>query len=513
VLALSLDKGRFPFHARLLAAMFCGAFLLGCAHTAHAQPIRLYDGSDGASCDYFNAAAGQHWRHRQGDWVDAQGKEQGATPFARSVVKALNTSRPVEWDVTPLVQAWYSGAMPNQGFLLRTVPGTAAAVAVFLSREAESEIGRPALALTYADGKRERVVATADTVLDCSTYKGLGQMQTFGIGSDRNALVYFDLPALGARQLTKATLQLTTTDRQYGDAEVGIYRLQPPVSAGAAKPEFGLAAKYPNDEGIEGDPDVYMFTGFDAAGLVGWWRSAWSFVRETWTFDVVSSDAALGFEPLHGKALRVNLPKGKNLGLDMGYVFADKQGHDPEEVYFRYYLRFANDWKPDVDGGKLPGISGTYGQAGWGLRRSDGTNGWSMRGSFGRWSEKDNPLYGYTPLGTYAYHADTEDYNGEGWGWESDQRGLLLRDRWYCIEQYFKVNTLGRKDGVMRAWVDGVLVFEKTDIRVRTVPKIKIEQVWMNVYHGGTAPSPHDQHLYIDDVVIAKRYIGPMTAR
>ena len=39
---------------------------------------------------------------------------------------------------------------------------------------------------------------------------------------------------------------------------------------------------------------------------------------------------------------------------------------------------------------------------------------------------------------------------------------------------------------------------------------MKIEQIWMNVYHGGKKPSPHDQHLFIDNVVIATKYIGPM---
>ena len=55
---------------------------------------------------------------------------------------------------------------------------------------------------------------------------------------------------------------------------------------------------------------------------------------------------------------------------------------------------------------------------------------------------------------------------------------------------------------------DGRLAFEKTDIRFRDVDKLKIEQIWMNVYHGGTKPSPYDQHLFIDNVVIAKKYIG-----
>ena len=42
------------------------------------------------------------------------------------------------------------------------------------------------------------------------------------------------------------------------------------------------------------------------------------------------------------------------------------------------------------------------------------------------------------------------------------------------------------------------------------IDKLKIEQIWMNVYDGGTTPSPRDQHLYVDNVVVAKKYIGPM---
>lgn len=29
----------------------------------------------------------------------------------------------------------------------------------------------------------------------------------------------------------------------------------------------------------------------------------------------------------------------------------------------RYYLRFGDNWKPVVDGGKLPGFAGTYNKA------------------------------------------------------------------------------------------------------------------------------------------------------
>ena len=99
---------------------------------------------------------------------------------------------------------------------------------------------------------------------------------------------------------------------------------------------------------------------------------------------------------------------------------------------------------------------------------------------------------------------------GTNWVWQNDYRGFLENNRWYCIEQYLKLNTPRKTDGIIRAWIDGRLAFEKTDIRFRHVGKLKIEQIWMNVYHGGTKPSPYDQHVFIDNVVIARKYIGPM---
>lgn len=196
--------------------------------------------------------------------------------------------------------------------------------------------------------------------------------------------------------------------------------------------------------------------------------------------------------------------------MNTTFKFKGEIGEEPEEIFFRYYLRLASDWNQTVQGGKLPGISGTYGVAGWGGRKSDGTDGWSARGSFHRTIPGGNPLAGLHPIGTYCYHADMEGRYGNIWLWQKDYRGFLENNRWYSVEQHLKLNTPGKKDGVIRAWVDGRLAFEKSNVRFRHVDRLKIEQVWMNVYHGGTVPSPRDQHLYIDNVVIGKKYIGPM---
>jgi hypothetical protein len=218
--------------------------------------------------------------------------------------------------------------------------------------------------------------------------------------------------------------------------------------------------------------------------------------------EAVASDPARKFEPLSGKAIRIKVDRGGHYGASIMYRFKDQIGAEPEEIYFRYYLRFADDWDPQR-GGKLPGISGTYNRAGWGGRPSNGRNGWSARGLF------KGQANGKTPVGYYCYHADMKGRYGSGWTWEQEKRGYLENNRWYCIEQYARMNTPGKNDGILRAWVDGRPAFEKTDIRMRDVDTLKIEAVWLNVYLGGTWTSRSDHHLYIDNVVIARNYIGP----
>jgi hypothetical protein len=54
---------------------------------------------------------------------------------------------------------------------------------------------------------------------------------------------------------------------------------------------------------------------------------------------------------------------------------------------------------------------------------------------------------------------------------------------------------------------------ERSESRMRDVDHLRIETVWLNAYHGGAEKSPQDQHLYIDNVVVARRYIGPMAGK
>ena len=147
----------------------------------------------------------------------------------------------------------------------------------------------------------------------------------------------------------------------------------------------GLAAEYAFDKGIEKDPDVIVFTDFETEQ----WHKYWSGGKRK-TVSVLNEDKERGFEPFQNKALRIKVSKGGHYGASIEYNFENKTGSEPEEIYFRYYLRLGNDWNPRR-GGKLPGISGTYNRGGWGGRPSNGRNGWSARGQFNGQKEGKTP--------------------------------------------------------------------------------------------------------------------------
>lgn len=234
-----------------------------------------------------------------------------------------------------------------------------------------------------------------------------------------------------------------------------------------------------------------------------WWTE-WGARRKDAQTDTVGQDPTRRFEPLQGKALRVRVDQGGHNGTSLAFAFKKRIGSEPEEIFFQYHLRLGDDWKPHR-GGKFPGIGGTYGRAGWGGRKVDGTDGWSARGLFEGMKE------GRTPVGFYCYHADMKGIYGDNWVWNREGFTGLENNRWYRIEQQARMNTPGKNDGVLRAWVDGKLVYERTDVRMRDVPELKIETIWLNIYYGGTWTAPSDMHLFIDNVVISRAPIGPQS--
>lgn len=258
-----------------------------------------------------------------------------------------------------------------------------------------------------------------------------------------------------------------------------------------------IANRYPRDRGITRSRDVLALFTFENDR----WRNPLrvsSDEKNIITFDRRRRE--VGFEPLIGSAMAMHIQANTHSSGTFLYDFAaHHRGQEPEAIYFRYYLRFSENW--DGLNGKLPGFGGTYDRGGWGGKPSDGKNGWSARGLFGKIRDVG------VPIGTYCYHAKMKGQYGDSWWWDCEP---LQRNRWYCVEQYLKLNTPGQPDGIIRAWVDGKPVFDKTDIQFRDTDALKIERIWGNAYHGGKTPAQSDDTLFVDNLIIAKRYIGPI---
>ena len=75
------------------------------------------------------------------------------------------------------------------------------------------------------------------------------------------------------------------------------------------------------------------------------------------------------------------------------------------------------------------------------------------------------------------------------------------------------MNTPGQSDGLLEVWVDGAKIYQKSDLYFRDTKKLKIEKVWFNFFFGGVGKPSEAFDMYVDNIVIAADYIGPVSAK
>ena len=85
--------------------------------------------------------------------------------------------------------------------------------------------------------------------------------------------------------------------------------------------------------------------------------------------------------------------------------------------------------------------------------------------------------------------------------------------KWICIEWRLKVNTIGKDDGELQCWVDGVGCGEFGGINWRSVESLKVNQVDLSLYltweKYAVTGGGDTRTVWHDDVVLATEYIGP----
>ena len=512
VLAAKVRLGPLPLapvrpQMRRVLDLVLALAALAMVPSARALPV-TDDSPAGMTCRYLAALPRMAWTRIGGDWTDAGGLRHGAQAYDRVNVERRPTPQRLQWDATALVRHWADPEVWAGALALRGEDAGRTGTAYLASRESADLSRQPVLHLSWAGGRVERLQATADSLLVCPQYRSVGQEPHMNVGPGQTAIILFQRTVgWAADPPQNARLELWSAHQTGVGLPIGLYGASLPGEV-ATSPEPGLSAQYPGDKGLERDPQVLLVERFEASPQ----RIEWIAKHDHKSVRRASQTSeGPGFQPLDGTALGVLIPKGSHRGMESRISMQTLAGEEPQELYFRYHLRFGNDWNPELDGGKLPGFAGTYGRAGWGGRQVDGTNGWSARGSFAMQAPAGSNLHDLRALGSYVYHMDSGDRFGEVLGWNLGAGGWLLKNRWYSIEQHLRLNTPGQANGVLRAWVDGRLVFERRDLKWRQTPELAIEMLWMNVYHGGRRPAPHDMTVFLDNLVIARQYIGPMT--
>jgi hypothetical protein len=284
---------------------------------------------------------------------------------------------------------------------------------------------------------------------------------------------------------------------------------------GAALPQdFGLSAKYPGDIGIEKDPSVLFADNFESGDLRKW--------------DERRGQVVVTGEKPHGgrRCVQMEMTRGRNTGGDAKKWFLP----GADAVHARFYVKFSPDYQynhhfvtllANQRGNKWS----AFGKAG---KKPDGTYYSSGMEPWFAWGK--NPPPGEVNL--YSYYLDMELYRKMNQYWGNaffppgpgkgaaagPARVVPPLDRWQCWEFMIQANTApGKADGSQALWVDGKLVGAFAGIRWRADGDLKVNCLWLQHY-GCDSSDPtrrfwkQRQAVCFDDVVVATRYIGPMTA-
>jgi len=285
-------------------------------------------------------------------------------------------------------------------------------------------------------------------------------------------------------------------------------------------PGSGLAAAYPGDRGIHKHRSVIFADDFESYASAGELSQNWNSIFQT-------NQTRIATEPEHvfagSKSLEFTLPKQESeLSNAVCKILTERL----DVLYLRYYSKF--DTTFDIAGSSHNGseISAGYflkgTQATPGVP-ADGTNKYLVayecwRGEAATPNPGDLNLYIYRP-GQRSQWGDHLFPDGlvmpntsilEDWGPTFVKRPSVRPElgRWYCYEVMLQANKPGARDGRVTCWLDGVIVADFPNLRLRDADSLKIDHFSIGL-HAGANPNALTRKWY-DNVVAATEYIGPM---
>jgi len=77
--------------------------------------------------------------------------------------------------------------------------------------------------------------------------------------------------------------------------------------------------------------------------------------------------------------------------------------------------------------------------------------------------------------------------------------------KWHEVRTEITLNTPGKKDGVVRSWLDGTPALERRNLRFRNSPDIGIDALYFSTFFGGNDLSwatSKDEYVDFDRFVV-----------
>ncbi len=282
----------------------------------------------------------------------------------------------------------------------------------------------------------------------------------------------------------------------------------------------GIAARYPADRGIAMDTDVIFADDFEsyanAQGLNPNWDNAFGNIRiATEPANVFGGTHALEFRsPQQATELSNGVQKILRNELDV--------------LFLRYYAKY--DPSFDVVGSSHNGggISAHYFQGNMATPGvpANGRNKFLIEYECWRGAPAEpNP----GNLNVYIYHPEQRSMYGDhffpdgmvlpnssmpgNFGPEFVARANVVPQvgRWYSFEVMLRANTVGMRDGRVALWLDGALIADFRNLRLRDIDTLKIDRFNLSLHIGSN--TVRETRKYYDNVVAARSYIGPVFNR
>jgi hypothetical protein len=278
----------------------------------------------------------------------------------------------------------------------------------------------------------------------------------------------------------------------------------------------GLASRYPGDVGIGSDASVVLADDFESYTGASGLTSRWTRVFQT-------AHTRIATEPGNyyagSKAVEFTIPQQS---AEMGNAVIKTVSPGRDVLFLRYYGKLDSAFNALGSSHNGSVISGNYCCAGL---KADGYNQFFVSYEAVR-GESSIPSPG--KLSVYVYHPDQRDIWGDhffpngvvspftatpgnfGSAFVARPDVVPQLGRWYAYELMVKLNTPGQRDGRIAMWLDGKLVADFPNLRLRETTALKIDQFDVDLHVKSNTSSV--ARKWIDNVVAATSYIGPMTS-